>query len=401
MLAALALCGSASSIHAEGRASRGRVEEAREAVAALVGGRSRDVVFTSGASEANALALSLAWQRGAGSPALAQGFVSAVEHSSVLSRGRLPPAGGDELPVDGDGRLDIEATGARLTASGGAPFVSVMLANNETGVVQPLERLVPLVRAAGGVLHSDAAQAAGRLDLPSRLAGVDLVTLSSHKIGGPGGAGALVILSPELHMPEPMLRGGGQELGRRAGTENVAALAGFGAAAAAVRGELEGRRAHMLDLRDYLEAGLRAVTPDVVVFGETVERLANTTCFALPGMRAETALIALDLEGFALSSGSACSSGKVRSSHVLSAMAVPESCRAGALRLSTGPQTSRSDIDSFLSAWKRLSERLHATRPGSAVGGDLRSAEIGENRPPRRGGGVQPDPNVSSDLGAP
>jgi cysteine desulfurase len=227
--------------------------------------------------------------------------------------------------------------------------------------------LAAVVKAANGLFHSDAAQAAGKMPVSLPASGADLMTLSSHKLGGPGGVGALILASDTLHLPLPPIRGGGQERGRRAGTENIAGIAGFGAAASAARTRLEARQRHMSGLRVRLEAGLRQISPDVTIFGETVERLANTTCFAVSGIAAETALIGLDLDGFSLSSGSACSSGKVRGSHVLAAMGVAPELVAGALRLSTGAETTMDEIDLFLAAWKRLRDRLHGTKRDRAA----------------------------------
>jgi cysteine desulfurase len=367
MLTAFDLCGSASSIHGEGRAARQLVEVARADVARLVGAEPKNVIFVSGASEANALALNLDWQRGRESKPLGYGLVSAIEHASVSAGGAIPGDRLSTLPVTADGRLDLIAAAELIEGHGLAPLVSLMLANNETGIVQPIAELAAVVKAAGGLLHCDAAQAVGKMPVDLRETGAGLMTLSSHKLGGPGGIGALILACDALHLPNPPIRGGGQEKGRRAGTENVAGIAGFGAAARAVRAQLGERRSHMAMLRARLEAGLRAIAPEVVIFGERVERLANTTCFAVPGIAAETALIAVDLDGFALSSGSACSSGKVRSSAVLAAMAVPPELAAGALRLSTGPETTVDEIDSFLATWKRLRERLHGTKRDRAA----------------------------------
>ena len=367
MLSAFDLVGSASSIHGEGRAARQRVEAARAEVAALVGAQPKNVIFVSGASEANATALSLAWQRGPGRPALGHGLLSAIEHASVLAGGRIPAERLSLLPVGGDGRLDLGAAEKHLVALAEPALVSLMLANNETGIVQPVAALAALVRVAGGLFHCDAAQAAGKIAVDLPATGADLLTLSSHKLGGPGGVGALVLASDALHLAEPLVKGGGQERGRRAGTENIAAIAGFGAAVRMANLHLATRAAHMAALRDRLEAGLREISPDVVIFGAGTERLPNTTAFAVPGIAAETALIGLDLAGFALSSGSACSSGKVRASHVLLAMGTAPDLVEGALRLSTGPDTSMAEIDLFLAAWKRLQDRLHANKKGRAA----------------------------------
>jgi cysteine desulfurase len=235
------------------------------------------------------------------------------------------------------------------------------LANNETGVLQPVSQAARLIHELGGLLHVDAVQAGGRIACDISALGADLLTLSGHKIGAPKGVGALVKRGEALHL-EPLIKGGGQERGARAGTENVAAIAGFGAAAAAARAGLEHERAHMGALRDKLEVGLKAISPDVIIFGSGAERLPNTTLFAVPGMKAETAVIAFDLEGVAVSSGAACSSGKVTPSHVLAAMGVSAPLARGAVRVSLGPTTSESDIIRFLEAWIKLFQSLTNTR---------------------------------------
>jgi cysteine desulfurase len=233
-----------------------------------------------------------------------------------------------------------------------------MLANNETGVVQPVAAAAELVHAAGGLLHVDAVQAAGRILCNTGSLGADLMTISAHKLGGPKGVGALIRRGEDLHIPDPLIKGGGQERGMRAGTENAAGIAAFGAAVAAARRGLAADGARMLALRDRLEAGLRAVTPAAVIFGAQAERLPNTTLCALPGMKAETAVIALDLEGVAVSSGAACSSGKVEPSHVLAAMGVSRALAGGAVRLSLGWTTAEADIERFLAAWRKVAGAL-------------------------------------------
>jgi len=361
MVAALDQLGNPSSVHAEGRAARHLVEGAREAVAALVGAEARNVIFTSGGTEANALALSPAIERpGHKGPAgtLARFLLSAIEHPSVRSGGRFAQDSVEEIAVTGDGVVDLADLERRLGAPGRSPaLVSIMHANNETGVLQPIAAAADLVHAAGGMLHVDAVQTAGRIACDIKALKADLVTVSSHKIGGPQGVGALVKASDGLHFADPLLKGGGQERGSRAGTENVAAIAGFGVAAReAAEGLGEGRR--IAALRDGMEAGLREIAPETVIFGGAAERLPNTTLFAVPGQKAETALIALDLAGIAASSGSACSSGKVTASHVLQAMGVAPDLAAGAVRLSLGRNTTESDVEGFLIAWRKLVSRL-------------------------------------------
>ena len=359
MLAALDQLGNPSSVHAEGRAARHLVETAREQVAALVGADARNVIFTSGGTEANALALTPAIERPGHKEPFARLLVSAIEHPSVRGGGRFAHDSVEEIAVTDDGIVDLADLGRRLGEPGRGPaLVSIMHANNETGVLQPIAAAADLVHAAGGLLHVDAVQTAGRFPCDIRALKADLMTISSHKIGGPQGAGALVKASEALHFADPLLKGGGQERGTRAGTENVAAIAGFGAAA---REAAEGRAAEgerVGGLRERLEAGLREIAAETVVFGASVERLANTTLFAVPGQKAETALIGLDLAGIAASSGSACSSGKVTASHVLQAMRVAPGLAAGAVRLSLGRNTTETDIERFLIAWRKLLSRL-------------------------------------------
>jgi cysteine desulfurase len=233
-----------------------------------------------------------------------------------------------------------------------------MLANNETGVIQPIAEAAPIVHAAGGILHVDAIQAVGRIHCNIERLGADLVALSAHKIGGPKGVGALVRRSEDIHLSHPLIRGGGQERGLRAGTENVVGIAAFGAAAAAAAREIATEAGRMAALRDGLESGLKAISPSAVIFGEKAERLPNTTLFAVEGMKAETAVIGLDLEGIAVSSGAACSSGKVQPSHVLAAMGVSPALLRGAVRVSLGWSTDEADVARFLAAWRKLAGAL-------------------------------------------
>lgn len=353
MTAALAMTGNASSVHGEGRAARALIEAARESVAQLVGAQARNVTFTSGATEANVLALTPAIENGARKEPRDQLFVSAIEHPSVQRGGRFAPDLVHELPVAGDGIVDLHALSHALARSE-RPLVSVMLANNETGVVQPIADIAAMVHAANGLLHVDAVQAPGRIGCDMGALGADLLTLSSHKIGGPQGAGALVRRG-DLHISAPLLKGGGQERGLRAGTENVAAIAGFGAAAFATT---QTDASRMAASRDRLEAGLKKATPDVVIFGAASPRLPNTTLFAVPGMKAETAIIAFDLKGIAVSSGSACSSGKITASHVLAAMGVDPKLTRGAVRVSIGATTTEAEVERFLGTWNSLAGSL-------------------------------------------
>ncbi len=354
MTAALALTGNASSVHAEGRAARHAVERAREQVANLVGAEAKSITFTSGATEANMLALTPAIEIGGRKSLRDRLFVSAIEHPSALSGGRFPAEQVEQLPVTSDGVVDLHALRSAL-ARAERPLVSVMLANNETGVIQPIAEVAAIVHAANGVLHVDAVQGPGRIDCRIGELGADLMSISAHKLGGPQGAGALISRG-EIHISEPLIKGGGQERGQRAGTENVAAIAGFGAAAAVAATLADASR--MADLRDRIESAIKAMLPQAVIFGENAPRLPNTTLFAVPGMKAETGIIAFDLNGIAVSSGSACSSGKVQVSHVLAAMGVEPALTRGAVRLSLGWSTSEADVERLLTAWNTVVSSL-------------------------------------------
>lgn len=345
----LGVAGNPSSIHAAGRAARALVERARDRVAALVGARPEDVTFTSGGSEANALALSPC-----GDGHL---LVGASEHPSVLAGGRFAADRIEAVPVDGDGLVDLGWIESRLSRGPGVAMVSVMAANNETGTIQPVARIAELARKAGATFHCDAVQLAGRMPFDLAGSGADLVTLSAHKLGGPQGVGALIRRPGSDLAVEPLIRGGGQERSLRAGTENVAGIAGFGAAAAACHRDLP-HGGEIVRLRDWLEQGVRSISPDITVFGAEADRLPNTSCFAVPGMTAEKAVIALDLEGVAVSSGSACSSGKVAPSHVLAAMGVEHHLSSGAIRVSLGWSSTSGDVERFLEAWRRVTGRL-------------------------------------------
>jgi len=354
MVTTLELTGNASSVHAEGRAVRRLVEAAREQVAGLVGAEAKNVTFTSGATEANMLALTPAIEIGGRKSLRDRLFVSANEHPSVRSGGRFSADAVEELPVTGAGVIDLHALRSAI-ARAERPFVSVMLANNETGVIQPIADIAAIVHAANGVLHVDAVQGPGRIACRIGELGADLMSLSAHKLGGPQGAGALVSRG-DIHIGEPLIKGGGQERGLRAGTENVAAIAGFGAAAAVAANQADAAR--MAGSRDRLEAGIKAILPEALIFGESAPRLPNTTLFAVPGMKAETAIISFDLNGIAVSSGSACSSGKVQASHVLAAMGVEPSLAQGAVRVSLGWSTSESDIENLLNALTKVVSSL-------------------------------------------
>jgi cysteine desulfurase len=362
MAAAWDTAGNPSSVHAEGRQARRLVEDARAAIAAAVAARPRDVVFLSGGTEANALALTPGLRRGPGD-AVQRLLVSAIEHPSALSGGRFPAEVIGTIKVTSAGLVDLDHV-RQLLADGPPALVSVMLANNETGAVQPVGEVGDIVHQAGGLLHVDAIQALGKIPFDIKSVRADLLTLSAHKIGGPKGVGALV-LAEDVQGLEPQLRGGGQELGRRAGTENVAGIAAFGAAARAAMAALPADAERMLGLRNRLETGLQQ-TPGIVLFSANAPRLPNTTLFTVPGLKAETAVIGFDLSGIAVSSGSACSSGKVQPSHVLDAMGVGRELAQGAVRLSLGWSTSEADIDLAVQAWRKLADALLRGRRNTA-----------------------------------
>lgn len=351
--------GNPSSVHSEGRAARRLIEDARAALAAATGAKPHNVIFTSGGTEANALALTPGLHAAGSEPAMRL-IVSAVEHPSVLAGGRFTGAQIVRASVDRSGVVDVAQLEAMLAGKPPA-LVSVMLANNETGAIQPIARIASIVHAAGGLLHVDAIQAFGRIPIDFKELGSDLLTVSGHKIGGPKGVGALV-MSDGVSGLTPLIAGGGQEKRRRAGTENVPGIAGFGAAIKAALATREAAQLRIETLRNRLESGLRAADLGVVVFSEGAPRLANTTLFSRPGMRAETAVIAFDLEGVAVSSGSACSSGKVQASHVLAAMEVEPALAQGALRLSLGWDTTEEDIEGALKAWRKLAGVLGKER---------------------------------------
>ncbi len=384
MMAAFEAVGNPSSVHAEGRRARAIVEAAREKVAALVNAKPEDVVFTSGGTEANNLALS-PWNGGPASRRKTMLYASEIEHPSVLAGGTFDVE--DELvfvplPVLPSGVLDLAAAREQLAgdssdASDRAFMVSVMTANNETGVRQPVIELrdavfdvyAPLRQEHGRkwvekpsvLLHTDAVQAAGKVAVDIKALEVDLVTLSAHKIGGPKGVGALAGPGVRHLESAPLIKGGGQERRRRAGTENVPAIAGFGVAAELALCDLDDMP-RVGALRDELEAGVRRLTPEAVIVGAEAPRLANTSCIALPGASAETLVIALDLAGVAVSSGSACSSGKVGRSHVLTAMRLPEALVRGAIRVSLGHENTRADILAFLAAWAMVTTKIAKSR---------------------------------------
>jgi cysteine desulfurase len=349
--------GNPSSVHARGRAARAVVEEAREAVAKLAGARAQDVIFTSGGTEANALALYGAVYGALEAEArITRIFVSAIEHPAVLANAaaiaeRVAGVRMAEIPVTADGIVDVEALRVMLREGKGRTLVCVMAANNETGVVQPLDQIAKHVRDAGALLLVDAVQAAGKIPLALD---ADYLVMSGHKIGALEGVGALIV--KDGAPLSPLVAGGGQERGKRGGTQNLVGIASFGAAAsvAATLGDM----ARQTALRDRFEPELMHRWPQTVVFGAKAPRLGNTSNFAIPGITAETALMALDLDGICVSSGAACSSGKVRASHVLTAMSIADDLASGAMRVSFGWNSKDTDADAMLASLDKLVSRV-------------------------------------------
>jgi cysteine desulfurase len=357
MLSALDVTANPSSVHQDGRAARRIVESARRDVAVLTGAKAGHVVFTSGATEAAAMMLTPDWRMGRAPLRMSRLYVAASDHPCLLNGGRFAPDAVTKLTVDADGVLDIAALDTVLSHhdhDAGLPLVAIHAANNETGVIQPIEDISHVVKAHRGVLVVDAVQAAGRFPLDMTEGYGDFLILSSHKMGGPKGAGAIVGAS-DLMMPVPLVVGGGQEKGHRSGTENVPAIAGFGAAAR----DAADRHADatlVAQMRDELERSILEIAPDAVIHGRNAARLPNTTYFSVPGMKAETAQIAFDLAGISVSAGSACSSGKVGQSHVLKAMGVRDD--VGALRVSLGAATTREELGRFAAALSAHVARL-------------------------------------------
>jgi cysteine desulfurase len=339
MLSALG-AGNASSIHAEGRTARALLDGAREEIASVLGVLPQMIVFTASGTEANNWAIK-------GTP-VERLILSRIEHPSIIEAAKARNMPIEWVPVDALGRIRLDALENILKRSTLPSLLSVMLVNNETGVIQPVRQIAELARSFNVLFHTDAVQALGRMPVNFAVLGADLMTISAHKIGGPMGAAALIVRNGlDLTV---QLQGGGQELRRRAGTENVAAVAGFAAALAESLSDT-----HIL--RDRLESELEQVSPDIQIFGRNAERIGNTSCFAVPAFSADATLISLDLDGVAVSSGSACSSGKVGRSHVLDAMGVSSEVAKSAIRVSFGWNSAPADVDAFMAAWRRMIDR--------------------------------------------
>ncbi|MBV9066234.1 MAG: cysteine desulfurase [Methylobacteriaceae bacterium] len=363
VVAAMDSPGNASSVHREGRDARALIEAARRQVAALAGVSAAGLVFTSGGTEAANLALTPSLRIGRDRRDFDVLLIAAGEHACVLEGHRFASEQVVIVPLEPSGRIDCAALDEALADNHGKrPLLALQAANNETGVIQPVAEAAGKVRAAGGATVCDAVQAFGRIPSTGTMLGAELLIVSAHKLGGPKGVGALAFAAENDHIRDVLIRGGGQERGQRAGTESVAAIAGFGAVAEAVVLTLSSEADVTKRLRDQLEKSVLQIAPDAVIFGADVERLPNTSCFAVPGASAETLLIALDLDGVAVSSGSACSSGKVGKSHVLAAMGVDPALASGAIRVSFGWSSCEADVQNFADAFAKAIGRIQRRR---------------------------------------
>ncbi len=360
MLAALEGPANPSAVHAEGRAAKAVLEQARSTIARGLGTAARNVTLTSGATEAANLILTPTLHRGKEEGRIDVLLLGAGEHPAALQGGRFPAGAVERVALTPEGALSLPGLEAALARHvGRRVMLAIQAVNNETGVIQPVKAAASRVHAAGGFVVCDATQAVGRIETTFATTGADFLFFSSHKIGGPVGAGALAAAQDELHILETLLRGGGQEFGRRAGTENVAAIAGFAAAFEAASRDREAESERLGGLRDRLEARVAEIAPDARFFGRGAPRVGCVSAFALPDLPAHTLLMALDLAGVAVSSGSACSSGKVRESHVLAAMGAQEK---EALRVSLGWSSREDDVEEFGMVLAEVVDRIRSRR---------------------------------------
>lgn len=351
-------CGNPSSVHAAGRRGAALIARARDQVAAMAGVPARSVTFTSGATESNNMAI-------LGAPQ-ARLIISTIEHDSVREPATRSGKPLMQVAASHDGVVDLVPLEVALRASDEPALVSIMAVNNETGVIQPISDVAEMVHEHGSVLHVDAVQAAGKIDLPPITKLADMVSLSAHKIGGPMGVGCLIVRCDDGRR-RPLITGGGQERGTRGGTENLPGIAGFGVAAELAAGDVRSM-ASLVELRDAMEAAILEVASEAVVAGQAAPRVANTSSIIMPGMPAETQVMAFDLAGIDVSAGAACSSGKVRRSHVLAAMGFDEDSAASAVRVSLGWGTQPSDVAAFIEEWTRLYERSARAGAGACQG---------------------------------
>ena len=366
MSRALECVGNPSSIHTEGRAARALVEQARRDVAALVDGAAEDVVFTSGGTESLNMILSPDVFSAEGPVEVL--LIAAGEHAAVFEGHRFPAAQTEVVPLDAEGRVDLGALAAALDRHAGRRIMLAMqAANNETGVIQPVAEAAALVHARGGIVVCDAVQAAGKIDCRASSFAADALAVSAHKFGGPKGVGALIFPSRAYHLRHGVVRGGGQERGLRSGTENLPGIVGLGVAAKFAADHWRGAAQQLTAWRDAIEEVVLARVPDAVIFGRKALRLPNTVDFAVPGIEAQILLMNLDLGGVALSTGSACSSGKIKPSHVLQAMGVPPEITKSALRVSLGWTTRDEDIEGFERAFTQALRTMRRKVPDVAA----------------------------------
>ncbi|MEG8098876.1 cysteine desulfurase family protein [Candidatus Liberibacter brunswickensis] len=346
--------GNPSSIHREGQQNRFYIEESRRIISNFCGAKSDNVIFTSSATESANLVLTPNFYRGSQKLSIDSLYVSAIEHPCVYEGGRFPSNKIHKVPVLSKGIVDIQGLADCLDkrdSKCGIPMIAIMLVNNETGVIQPINKIAKIVKKHQGILVVDAVQAAGRIPISIEEIKADFLIISSHKLGAPIGVGALVFREDFL-LPSPILLGGNQEKGYRAGTENYAAISGFAAAAQQMGENIQKRSSRISAIRNYLEQELKKIIPNIIIYGEEVDRVSNTCCFSIPFLKAEVLQIALDLEGIAVSAGSACSSGKIKRNYVIDAMGYDTS--QGALRISSGDTTTQEDIDIFLKSLKKV-----------------------------------------------
>ncbi|AKK20628.1 cysteine desulfurase [Candidatus Liberibacter africanus] len=351
---ALDFCGNPSSVHREGQKTRFYIEESRRIIADFCGAKSEHIIFTSSATESANWVLTPNFYKGSQKLLIDSLYISAIEHPAVYSGGHFPSHKIHKIPVLSEGIVDLKALADALEnrdSACGIPMIAIMLVNNETGVIQPITEVSRIVKKYQGILVVDAVQAAGRIPLSIEEIGADFLIISSHKLGAPIGSGALIFREDTL-LPSPLLRGGDQEKGHRAGTENYAVISGFAAAAQYMGKDIQKRSLRITGIRNYLEKELKKIIPNIIIYGEDVQRISNTCCFSIPFLKAEVLQIALDLEGIAVSAGSACSSGKTKKNHVLNAMGYDTS--TGALRISCGDTTTQEDIDVFLKALYKI-----------------------------------------------
>jgi len=340
--AAMAVAGNPSAQHGDGRAATSLISNAREAIGLAMGVCAQDIIFNGGGTEGDNTAIHSAVKTGC-----KRLLISAMDHPATILTAESYDVTVDILPADKNGVSDMAWLKDKLdkwSAEDGRPFVSLVSANSETGVIQATEQAIDLVHAAGGLILIDAVQALGKLPMTYI---ADYISVSAHKVGGPQGVGALYV-APAVPYTS-LLQGGGQERRRRAGTMNVAGIAGFGVAVSAMSD-----LSHTQPLRDKLEAGLKAMEPNLTIFGETVERLPNTSFFAVPDTSSMTTMMALDLEGISVSTGTACSSGKVGASRAITAMGLSDKAPMGAIRVSFGYNSTIADVEHFLSAWAKI-----------------------------------------------